>query len=658
MSDDQPAQDPRERLAELFAQQQKRSPQPRGNQAEEPTSRGDQEMSARQPEEAQPAVGDPRERLAAMFEQRSRAQRPSGGPAQGPEAQAAEERTAVPTPEPVSSIPETHVGEIPADLRAQFREIDQRLSEAAARERRLGLLERQLARRQQELGAPPIAAPGGPAPRPPEVAGADSATPPALATRMEELDRRLAAVAAIEQRLARLEEQLAQRQPAAADPPPPHPASEPVVQDAPSPSIAPSDAADAPAEQVARNRRTRRLVWMILPLEALALALIIALGVSRRGVGQAPAAAPTPTVTAAVVATAQQAAAPTTVAPPSPVPTVGVSAAAAPTTAATPSPAATAVKRATPATPSAAPASLLSVASVVTIGQSLCDLAVDSSGQHVYVSDDGAEQLLALDLAQKQVKRFAMHSSLCSIALDQQRQTLYVPTWHRTAANAYDSSQVQAVDLATNAVQTFADGQFPTGPYFDAQKQTLYIGNTAAPSLFTINAATGTAGTITLPSIVNREATSSQNGDLYMASPTGNKVLVYDPSAGKVVATLSVGQTPWGVAADPKSGRVLVSSELSGSVSLIDPATNQIIRTTPTGSHPRNLAVDTANGRFYVLNTGDRTVSAIDADGRLLGTSEPMPGAEALSGIAVAAQTGQVFVVGKTHIYVLNAPAS
>ena len=214
------------------------------------------------------------------------------------------------------------------------------------------------------------------------------------------------------------------------------------------------------------------------------------------------------------------------------------------------------------------------------------------------------------------------------------------------------------MDLATNAVQTFTDGQFPTGPYFDAQKQMLYIGNTAAPSLFTINAATGTAGSINLPFTVNREVTSSQNGDLYMASPNGNKVLVYDPATGKVLATLSVGQAPWGVAADPKTGRVLVSSELSGSVALIDPATNQIIRTTPTGSHPRNLAVDTANGRFYVLNTGDRTVSAIDADGRLLGTSKPMPGAEGLSGIAVASQTGQIFVVSKTHIYVLNAAAS
>ena len=121
-----------------------------------------------------------------------------------------------------------------------------------------------------------------------------------------------------------------------------------------------------------------------------------------------------------------------------------------------------------------------------------------------------------------------------------------------------------------------------------------------------------------------------------------------------MVTTLTVGQRPWGVVADPASGRVLVSSELSGGVSLIDPTTNQIVRTTATGSHPRNLAFDEEHGRFDVLNTADRTVSVLSSEGALLSTSAPLPGEEALSGIAVAAQTGQVFVVSKTHVYVLR----
>jgi DNA-binding beta-propeller fold protein YncE len=74
----------------------------------------------------------------------------------------------------------------------------------------------------------------------------------------------------------------------------------------------------------------------------------------------------------------------------------------------------------------------------------------------------------------------------------------------------------------------------------------------------------------------------------------------------------------------------------------------------PTGSHPRNLAVDGVRGRFYVLNVGDRTVSALGADGALLGTSAALPGGEEPTGLGVAAQTGDVFVVSKTHVYVLR----
>jgi YVTN family beta-propeller protein len=291
----------------------------------------------------------------------------------------------------------------------------------------------------------------------------------------------------------------------------------------------------------------------------------------------------------------------------------------------------------------------------MTVGQSLCDLEVDGTGQRLYVTDGGPDQLLVLNpVTKQQVGRFDLGDSLCSIAIDQQGQTVYVPTWHRTGTNTYGSSRVQAVNLTSGAIQTIADGQFPTGPFFDQQKRVLYVGNTATASLFTVDAATGTTHTVTLPVKVNRVAVSSQNGDLYLASPEGDKVLVLDPTAGTVVATLSVGQRPWAVAADSKTGRMLVSSELSGSVTLIDSSTQQFIRTTPTGSHPRNLAVDSVHGRFYVLNTGDRTVSVLDADGRLLSTSAPLPGAEDLSGIAVAGQTGQVFVVSKTHVYTLE----
>lgn len=656
MSDDHPAQDPRERLAELFAQRERQSADPRGNQPEGAESQGDDETNPQQPGAADhPAVPDPRERLAALFEQRSKTPpRPSGGLPRSPESEPEETTNTVELPQPASQKPAIPAGAVFEDVRAQLQDLDNRLSEAVTLERRLRLRERHLAR-QQELGGGPPVAETEPSPLPVDYGRADSGTPPGLASRLKELDRRLAGVAALEQRLARLEQQLAQRRPAPSESPAPSAASEPAPAGEQAPPIATPTPADAPSTPATRTPRTQRLVWMLFPLEALVLALIIVTVLSHRGIGQTAGPPPASSATAGAVAAAQGATLGAVAPTQGATATATVAAAAIAPTAipsTAPTVASAAVFASTPT--NSAPAS--GVASIITIGKSLCDLAVDSSGQHVYVSDDGQGQLLALDLAPKQVKWFALGAgaSLCSIALDQQHQIVYVPTWRRAGPNKYTSSDVQAVNVAADTISTFADGQFPTGPYFDDHNQTLLVGNTAAPSLFTIDATTGATGTIDLPAKVNRLVRSSQNGDLYMASPDGNKVLVYDPATRTMVTTLTVGQRPWGVAADPKSGRVLVSSELSGSVSLIDPATNQIIRTTPTGSHPRNLSVDSANGRFYVLNTGDRTISAIDSDGRLLGTSQPLPGSEEPSGIAVASQSGQVFVISKTHIYILN----
>lgn len=345
-----------------------------------------------------------------------------------------------------------------------------------------------------------------------------------------------------------------------------------------------------------------------------------------------PTAAPTPTAAALALAapTATPSALPTR-AQPTPPPST-----------ATPSPA-----------PTPDPNAPLAVATTITIGQSLCDLAVDGAGRHVYVTDDGPERLLVVDPATgKQDAQFDLHDSLCSIALDERGGTVYAPTWHRAGPGRYDSSRVQAVDLATGAIKTFPDDQFPSGPTFDAAGRKLYVGDTAKPRLWVLDVPTGAPSALPVGAHVNRVAVS--NGRLYLASPQDDRVVVYDLATGKVAKSLDVGQRPWGVVADPGTGGVLVSSELSGGVALIDPATNQAVRTTATGGHPRNVAVDGAHGRFYVLNTADRTVSVLAADGTLLSTSAALPGSEEPTGLAVAPQARRVFVVTKTHLYVMQ----
>lgn len=329
--------------------------------------------------------------------------------------------------------------------------------------------------------------------------------------------------------------------------------------------------------------------------------------------------------------------------------------------AAGPSPLPTRAPTSVPSVPTPAPTATISpnaplvVAATFTLGQALCDLAVDGAGRRLYVTDDGPERLLVLDAQTgRQTGQFDLRDSLCSVALDEQGDTVYAPTWRRAGAGKYDSSRVQAVELGSGTVRSFPDDQFPSGPFFDTASRKLYVGDTAQPRLWTLDAPTGAPSALPVGVHVNRVAVSPKNRRLYLASPQDDRVVVADPGAGTVLASLRVGQRPWGVAADPVSGAILVSSELSGGVSLIDPATDRVVRTTPTGGHPRNVAADGQRGRFYVLNAADRTVSAVAADGTLLSTSAPLPGSEEPTGLAVAPQAGRVFVVTKTHVYALQ----
>jgi YVTN family beta-propeller protein len=126
---------------------------------------------------------------------------------------------------------------------------------------------------------------------------------------------------------------------------------------------------------------------------------------------------------------------------------------------------------------------------------------------------------------------------------------------------------------------------------------------------------------------------------VYVANGSSNNVSVIDAVKNKVVATISVGLHPIGVAVspvqrkredehergdvsgrdrEPDGGKVYVANELSNSVSVIDTATNTVIATIPVGTDPRAVAVSPDGSRVYVTNANHSqpagTVSVIDGE--------------------------------------------
>lgn len=98
----------------------------------------------------------------------------------------------------------------------------------------------------------------------------------------------------------------------------------------------------------------------------------------------------------------------------------------------------------------------------------------------------------------------------------------------------------------------------------------------------------------------------------------GNSVMVIDAATNAVVATITVGTLPAGVAVSPDGTRVYVSNAVDNTVSVIATATNSVIATIPVGVDPTPLAVSPDGTRVYVgdevsndvavINTGTNTV--------------------------------------------------
>src|SRR2546422_5688818 len=83
-----------------------------------------------------------------------------------------------------------------------------------------------------------------------------------------------------------------------------------------------------------------------------------------------------------------------------------------------------------------------------------------------------------------------------------------------------------------------------------------------------------------------------------------------DSGGGTVVANVTVGNSPQGVAYDSGNGYVYVANWGSDTVTVIDGTT--VVATVPVGRLPRGVGYNGENGYVYVANQGSNTVTVID----------------------------------------------
>src|SRR5438445_635958 len=99
----------------------------------------------------------------------------------------------------------------------------------------------------------------------------------------------------------------------------------------------------------------------------------------------------------------------------------------------------------------------------------------------------------------------------------------------------------------------------------------------------------------------------SGNGYAYVANSGSNTTSVI--SGTTVVATIPVGSVPLGVGYDSGNGHVYVANSYSNNVTVISGTT--VVATIPVGNLPRGVGYDNGHGYVYVTNWGSNTVSVI-----------------------------------------------
>jgi YVTN family beta-propeller protein len=123
----------------------------------------------------------------------------------------------------------------------------------------------------------------------------------------------------------------------------------------------------------------------------------------------------------------------------------------------------------------------------------------------------------------------------------------------------------------------------------------------------------------------------------YIPNLGSNNVSVIDTATNTVVATITVGSGPYGVAVNPAGTRVYVANRLDSTVSVIDTATNTVIGSPiPVGAFPVGVAVNPAGTRVYVANSASNNVSVIDtATNTVIGSPIPVGAFPAALGLFI-----------------------
>jgi len=140
-----------------------------------------------------------------------------------------------------------------------------------------------------------------------------------------------------------------------------------------------------------------------------------------------------------------------------------------------------------------------------------------------------------------------------------------------------------------------------------------YIPNYVSDNVSVINTATNAVvATIAVGNQPYGVSNSPDGSRVYVTKVGSDNVSVINTATNTVVATIGVGIYPYGVNTSPDGSRVYVANAVSGNVSVINTATNTVVATIGVGNYPYGVSTSPDGSRVYVTNAVSNNVSVIN----------------------------------------------
>ena len=166
-----------------------------------------------------------------------------------------------------------------------------------------------------------------------------------------------------------------------------------------------------------------------------------------------------------------------------------------------------------------------------------------------------------------------------------------------------DNHAVVRLNVATGVVGPgIAVGSTPFWVAFAPSGTTAFVANHYGQSVGVINL--GSNSQVAEIPIVGDPLTVvvSPSGSRVYATNNGSSVFVIDPATRRVIKTITVSATPYGMAFHPTEPILYVGGRDGQAVSIIDTRTNTVTGTMLVGGRPHNLVVSPDGNELYVAN--------------------------------------------------------